>query len=74
MYKKDPRITQRQAMNMVYLREMISERVPAVRDPRRPPSWRIEVSHPVAAVEAVTDGKLAWKRNMTKACPRTPCW
>lgn len=58
---------------MVYLREKISPSTPAERDPTIPPTWRIEVSQPVAVEDATTVGKFCVKRVMTKDWPSTPC-
>jgi hypothetical protein len=59
---------------MVYFLEMISLRTPAAREPKRPPSWRIDVSQPVAVDDSTTVGKFSVNRCMTRDCPKTPCW
>lgn len=67
-------MTQQQAVNMVYFLEMTSLRMPAVREPRIPPSCRMEVSQPVAVGEETTLGKFSLKRYMASDWERMPCW
>lgn len=67
-------MTQMAPEKMVCLRVKTSQSTPALRAPNQPPSWRIEVSQPVALELETTPWKSLLKLCITRAWPRTPCW